>query len=463
MAEDAAREHWSGSLGFILAAVGSAVGLGNVWKFPYEAGTNGGGAFVMVYFGCIALIGLPMLVTEMVIGRRTNKGPVGAYRALASDARGGHFWGVMGFLAILTGFLLLSYYSVVGGWTIGYIYKSAAGHFAAAEASEIPAMFGTLVQSPGTVLFYHALFMAATVGVVYGGVTDGIERATRLIMPVFGVLLFGMLLYSFTLSGVGEGLEFLFAPNFGAITPEVVLNAMGQAFFTLSLGMGAMIVYGSYLNPGDKILSSAVYVAIFNTLVALMAGVVIFGIVFSKPGAEPAGGPSLVFETMPQLLSTLPGGYILTVVFFCLLGFAALTSSISLLEVVVSYFVDELDLGRGLVAVVVGGLIFLAGIPSALSANLLSDVTFQIGGSEKSIFDTLDYFVSNWALSLGGLGAALYAGWAVDGDEWVDELTGPESSTEPDDGLFRLIVMGWIWIIRIVAPLGILAVLYNSV
>jgi NSS family neurotransmitter:Na+ symporter len=463
MAEDASREHWSGTLGFVLAAVGSAVGLGNVWKFPYMAGNNGGGAFVVVYLGCIAAIGLPMLVTEMVIGRRSEKGPVGAYRALAPEDRGGNAWVVWGFFAILTGFLLLSFYSVVGGWTIGYVVKAASGEFAATETGNIPGLFGDLSGSPMAATFYHFLFMAATTGVVYGGVTDGIERATKILMPVFGALLLGMFVYSLTLPGAGEGLSFLFAPDFGAIDATVVLDAMGQAFFTLSLGMGAMVVYGSYLNSDDSIIGSALYVAIFNTLVAITAGIVIFGVVFSKEGVEPGSGPSLVFETMPQLLSGLPGGYLLTIAFFVLLGFAALTSGISLLEVVVSYFVDELDISRQVVTVVVGFLIFLAGIPSVLSFSTLSDVTFAIGGQDRVIFGVLDYLISNWALSLGGLGAALYAGWAVDADAWFDELTGPDSGVEPDSEWYRLIVLGWIWIIRLVAPVAILAILYNSV
>mgnify|MGYP006287186641 CR=1 FL=1 len=461
---DGQREHWSGTLGFVLAAVGSAVGLGNVWKFPYEAGTNGGGAFVVVYLGCIAFLGLPMLVTEMVIGRRSEKGPVGAFLALAPEERGGRSWGGWGFFAILTGFLLLSFYSVVGGWTVGYVFKAISGEFAAAPVAEIPDMFGGLSGDPVWATIYHGLFMAATIGVVYGGVSDGIERATKIMMPTFGVLLLGMLVYSLTLSGAGEALSFLFAPDFSQITPQVVLDAMGQGFFTLSLGMGAMIVYGSYLNSDDSIIGSAIYVAIFNTLVAIMAGVVIFGVVFSKEGVEPGSGPSLVFETMPQLLAGLTGGYVLTIAFFVLLGFAALTSSISLLEVVVSYFVDELEIDRPKVALGMGTLIFVAGVPSVLSFSLLSDVTVSVGGGEKTIFGLLNYLVSNWALSLGGLGAALYAGWAVDPQEWFDEMTGPESGVDESSAdWFRLVVTGWLWMIRIVAPIGIFAILYNSV
>ncbi|MFB6352357.1 MAG: sodium-dependent transporter, partial [Bradymonadaceae bacterium] len=350
MAGDTDRENWSGTLGFVLAAVGSAVGLGNVWKFPYMAGDNGGGAFVMVYFACIAVIGLPMLVTEMVIGRRSDKSPVGAYHKLAKEGSA-QVWSIFGFLAVVTGFLLLSFYSVVGGWTIGYVVKAVNGQFATTPAEKIPGLFGKLASDPVWATTYHGIFMAATVGVVYGGVSDGIERATKIIMPVFGLLLFGLVAYSFTLPGASEGITFLFAPDFSAINATVVLDAMGQALFTLSLGMGAMIVYGSYLNSEDSILGSAVYVAIFNTLVALMAGVAIFGVVFSS-NVEPAGGPSLVFETMPKLLTSLPGGNLFSIVFFVLLGFAALTSSISLLEVVVSYFVDERDMERHSVALV---------------------------------------------------------------------------------------------------------------
>jgi len=521
MAADSDREHWSGTLGFVLAAVGSAVGLGNVWKFPYVAGNNGGGAFVMIYLGCIAAIGLPMLVTEMVIGRRSDKGPVGAYKDLLETDRDGialvvvgiaiaaygmylltiptasnalvglvaltlgvllaalrwKFWGIF---AIVTGFLLLSFYSVVGGWTVGYIGKAIVGQFGTTPAAEIPGLFENLSGNWAWATGYHAVFMAVTIGVVYGGVKKGIERTAKILMPIFGVLLFGMLVYALNTEGSNEALNFLFAVDFSAVTASTVLDAMGQAFFTLSLGMGAMIVYGSYLDDDDDIFSSAVYVASFDTLVALAAGVVIFGIVFSNSGVEPSAGPSLVFQTMPELLADIPGGYFLAIAFFVLLGFAALTSAMSLLEVVVSYFVDEVGLERDVATIVLGTAIFVAGIPSVLSFNIWADAKIALGGEERTIFGILDYLISNWALPIGGLGAALYAGWAIRPEQWFNEVIDSSLSERLEEAsevgelgrvaheeakavVFRLIVFSWLWLIRIVAPLAILGVLYNSV
>lgn len=458
-AADETREHWSGPVGFVLAAVGSAVGLGNVWKFPYITGVNGGGAFVLVYLGCIAMVGLPLLIAEMSIGRRSEKEPVGAFSSLARAERGGKLWGVFGWLAVVTAFLLLSFYSVVGGWTFAYVVKSISGEFTAEAAGTTGKIFETFVGDPVQATIYHAVFMAACIGVVLGGVARGIERAARVLMPAFAVLLIVLLGYSLTLDGAGEALSFMFYPDFSKLTPAAVLEALGHSFFTLSLGMGVMIVYGSYLSKQDSIFKSGLAVSIADTLIALAAGVTIFGIVFTA-GKEPGSGAGLVFITLPALFADLPLGSLWAAIFFLLLGFAALTSGMSILEVAVAYFVDERGMSRRTATLTFGGIISALGLLSVLSFSTLSDVyPMTVGHGDEmknlTIFDSIDYLISNWALTLGGLGVALYAGWGVSKEQLWDELK--------DDALGKAGFAGWLLVTRFVAPVAVVLVLLHSI
>lgn len=450
------RETWNSSLGFILAAVGSAVGLGNVWKFPYITGENGGGAFVLVYLACIAVIGLPLLVSEMTLGRLAKKEPVGTFLSLAKPERGGKYWGVFGALMILTAIFLLSFYSVVGGWTIAYLVKAISGAFTPESAELSGEAFETFIEDPTQAVFYHALFMLSCIGVVIGGVSNGIERASKVLMPGFAVLLIILLGYSLTTPGAAQSLEFMFYPDFSRLNAAAVLEALGHAFFTLSLGMGVMIVYGSYLPKESSIFKSSLIVALADTAIAVMTGVMIFGIVFSA-GQEPGAGPGLVFVTLPALFSSLPMGGLWGSCFFLLLGFAALTSGISILEVSVAFFVEELKVSRRKATLIIGGVIFLIGILSALSFGLLAELTIALPGKEDpvNIFDAIDYFVSNWALTIGGLGVVLYAGWGVDKTQLWEELK--------DDGLGRAGFSGWYLVTRFVAPVAVILVLLNSI
>lgn len=450
-----AREHWSGSLGFVLAAVGSAVGLGNIWRFPYVVGDNGGGAFVLIYLGAIALVGLPLLIAEMKLGRRTERGPVGAYSALSEGRTGGAFWIGFGFLAVLTGFILLSYYSVVGGWAVAYSVKAILGQFASVSSGEAAEIFGAYTGSWPKSTLSHAVFMAVTIGIVYGGVADGLERAAKLLMPAFGVLLIVLFVYSLTTSGAGEAFAFMFSPEWGEVTVDSVLQALGQSFFTLSLGMGALIVYGSYLSRDDGLYGSSLSVAVADTSVALVAGVVMFSIIFTQGGDPEQSGAGLAFVAMPQLFGQMPGGGFLSVLFFLLLTFAAVSSAMSLLEVVTSYFVEEMDYEREQAVVLFGIVIFLLGIPSVLGFNVLSEMTVTLGGEEKNVLATLDYFVVNVALPLGGLGAGAFAGWIVEPEEWHDEIAG-----EP---LAESMITGWIWLVRTVAPAAIILVILYKI
>jgi len=449
------REHWSNALGFILAAVGSAVGLGNIWRFPYVAGENGGGAFVVLYLGCIALVGLPLLIAEMKVGRRTERGPVGAYGALAPDSLPGSLWVGFGALAVLTGFVLLSYYSVVGGWAVAYSFKAALGEFGALGSGEAAEIFGNYTGSWVKSTISHAVFMGISIGIVYGGVTDGIEKAAKFLMPAFGVLLLVLFVYSLTTAGAGRAFEFMFVPDWGEVTVDSVLQAMGQSFFTLSLGMGSIMVYGSYLSRDDGLYSSSLTVAAADTSVALAGGIVIFSIIFAQGGDPTQSGPGLAFVAMPQLFSQMPGGAIVSTLFFVLLTFAAVSSAMSLLEVVTSYFIEELGYERKRAVVQFGLLIFVLGLPSLLGFNVLSEATLELGGEPRNILSILDYFVVNFALPLGGFGAGAFAGWVVDPEEWRDEIEG-----EP---LAEMLVGSWIWTVRTVAPIAVLLVLLYKV
>jgi NSS family neurotransmitter:Na+ symporter len=452
------REHWSGILGFILAAVGSAVGLGNIWRFPFITGRYGGGAFVLVYLLSVVVIGLPLLIAEMKVGRRSQKGPVGAFASLGRDAFGGKAWKIFGLLAILTGFVLLSYYSVVGGWTFGYSIKALYGQLAGSP-EQAGAYFGQFIGDEVQVTMAHALFMIAVIGIVYSGVSDGIERATRILMPLFGVLLVSLFAYAMTTAGAGDAFAFMFEPRWNQIGVEAILAAVGQACFTLSIGMGAIIVYGSYLNKDDPIYSSSLTVAVSNTSVSLIAALVIFSTLFTEvdipwesPLLESYQGAGLAFQVMPKLFAQIPGGAALAAGFFLLLAFAAISSAISLLEVVVSYFIEEYDVGRARAAVWCGIAILFMGIPSAIGFNLWSEVT-PIGS--KNILSSLDHLVVNYALPLGVLGVAGYAGWAVERDEWLDEIA--------SDPWSDLLFDGWIWLVRIVSPSAVVVILLSNV
>lgn len=398
------RGCWSSRLGFIMASAGSAVGLGNIWKFPYITGMHGGGAFVLFFIFCILLVGIPIMIAEMVIGRHTHKDPVGAFRKL----RGGP-WILVGWLGVTAGFVILSYYCVVAGWAVDYLWLAIKGTFSGKHVQEVPELFTSLLASDRSQLFWQALFMGATVLIVLGGVSHGLERANKLMMPVLFLILIALALHGLFSPGGPQALDFLFTPDWRKLDAAAMLEAMGHAFFSLSLGMGAMLTYGSYADEGTNIPNVAITVSIMDTCVALLAGIAIFPIVFTY-GMAPAAGPGLVFKTLPVIFSQMPGGTFIAILFFLLLVFAALTSSISLLEVVVAYYCDEKKWNRRTATLTMGFLIFLLGVPSALSNHLLADVHF-IGG--RNFLDSLDLLATNYILPLGGLFIALFTGWVM--------------------------------------------------
>jgi neurotransmitter:Na+ symporter, NSS family len=399
----AERGRWGSRLGFILAAAGSAVGLGNIWKFPYVAGENGGAAFLFAYVVIVFTLGVGVMLVEFAIGRAAQRNPVGAFAAL----KGGR-WVWVGYMGVVAGFVILSYYSVVAGWTIAYIAKSATGLLHAADPKALGAIFGDFVSHPGEPLIYHFVFMALTVGVVIAGVHGGIEKSCEVLLPLLFLIMVGLAIRSLTLPGAMEGLRFYLKPDFAKLDGPLLGDALAQAFFSLSLGMGSMLTYGSYLSRELDLPRAALWVTLCDTLVALTAGLVVLPAVFAFH-YDPAAGPGLVFITLPAVFAHLPLGGIFAVLFFVLLLIAALTSSVSLLEVVVAYCVDERGIARAKAALGAGAACFLFGIPALLSFGPWKGVT--IGG--KNILDAMDFVASNVMLPLGGIAMSLFVGWVI--------------------------------------------------
>lgn len=437
-----AREHWGSRLGFILAAAGSAVGLGNIWKFPYMTGSNGGAAFLIIYIALVFTIGLSVMLAEFVIGRAAEKDAVGSFAKLKGGA-----WPLVGYFGIAAAFIILSFYSVVAGWTIAYIFKTASGVLATADSETLGGLFGGFISDPVQPLIYHAAFMGLTVWVVLSGVGGGIERASKILMPLLFVLLLVLIGRAVTLPGAAKGLDFYLSPDFSKVTAQTFSDALSQAFFSLSLGMGAMITYGSYLSKKENLGSSALWVTGLDSSVAFLAGLLILPAVFAF-GFDPAAGPGLTFITLPAVFAQMPAGTFFGLLFFILLTVAALTSSVSLLEVVVAYFVDEKQLGRKSAAVGFGVVIFLLGVPSSLSLGVWSDVqVFGLG-----FLDLMDFVSSKLILPIGGFFISVFVGWVI----W------PRAVDELDGGVNPVLVKGWQVLVRFVAPVAIAWILVSG-
>jgi neurotransmitter:Na+ symporter, NSS family len=439
--------HWSSRMAFILAVTGSAVGLGNVWKFPYIAGQNGGGAFVLVYLACVTLIGMPVMMSEILIGRRGRRNPIATMALLGEEEGSSSKWRWVGSMGVLAGILILSYYSVVAGWTLAYILKSMLGTFAGASPAAVGAQFNDYVGSWQSVGLSHTLFMGLTVFVVARGVERGLEQAVRFMVPALLLLMLVLLGYSLSSGHFGQGVAFMFTPDFDKLSWDSVLAAMGQAFFTLSIGMGAIMAYGAYLPEETSITGSSAAVVGADTLIAVLAGLVIFPLVFAN-GLDPADGPGLVFYTLPLAFGKMAGGMFFATIFFILLAFAAWTSAIGLMEPAVAWLVEHHNRSRAQAALIVGALIWAIGFGSVLSFNVLSEFKFYKG----TIFDNVDYVTSNIMLPLGGVCIAVFAGWIMCRNSTSEELGSSGS-------LYRL----WRFLVRVVAPLGILFVFLKAV
>lgn len=435
MAQEAHREHWGSRIGFILAAAGSAVGLGNIWRFPYITGKYGGAAFVLVYLALIFIVGFSVMLAEMAIGRKAQLNAVGSFQKLRGGA-----WPIVGWMGVLAGFMILSFYGVIGGWTIKYFIWSFTGLMGDAAAGKAGDVFGAFVTNTPQVIMYQAIFMLITIWVVYKGIGEGIEKYCKILMPALFVILLILIVRSVTLEGAGKGLEFYLKPDFSKLTGESIAAALGQAFFSLSLGMGCMITYGSYVDKQTTLPGAAIQVCVIDTMVAILAGLAIFPAVFAF-GVDAGAGPGLTFVTLPSVFAKMAGSSIWSALFFLLLFIAALTSAISLLEVVAAYVIDK-GWARPKAAVIMGLLIFALGVPSAMSLTGAP----KIAG--KDFLDAMDFLSSNVLLPLGGVFIALFVGWFWTADarrEVTNEGTHSFGMMEP-----------WIWVCRVIAPLGIL-------
>ena len=429
------REQWGSKLGFILAAAGSAVGLGNIWRFPYITGQNGGAAFVLIYVAIVFIIGFSVMLAEMAIGRKAQLNAVGSFEKLKGGA-----WPIVGWMGVAAGFIILSFYCVIGGWTIKYTIFSFTGLMDAATAGKAGDVFGGFVTNTTQVVIYQAIFMLATIFIVAKGIGEGIERYCKFLMPALFVILIVLIVRAVTLPGAEKGLAFYLKPDFSKLSAGSLGAALGQAFFSLSLGMGCMITYGSYVDRKTTLPSSAIQVCTIDTMVAFLAGMVIFPAVFAF-GVDAGAGPGLTFVTLPGVFAKMTGGMIWSALFFILLFIAALTSSISLLEVVCAYFIDK-GWPRAKAAWVLGIVIFAIGVPSAIS------LTGGLKVAGKDFLDAMDFISSNVLLPLGGVFISLFVGWFWTADARKEVSNNGEHSF----GLME----PWMWVCKVLAPVAIL-------
>jgi len=453
MAEQRVSIHgqWTNRTVFILAATGSAVGLGNIWKFPYITGEHGGGTFVLIYLLCILLIGIPIMMAEIMMGRRGKQSPINTMIALAKDEDRSSAWVWLGWMGVIAGFLILSYYSVIAGWALSYVFRTAGGMFLGATADGVNSIFTDLVSSPEKLLAWHTLFMVMTMIVVARGVKNGLEKAVTLLMPLLFGLLILIVIYAMTTGYFMEGLKFLFTP--GSIDGKAILIAMGHAFFTLSLGMGAIMVYGSYLSSEHSITQASMLVAFADTVVALLAGMAIFPIVFAN-GLEPGAGPGLIFQTLPIAFGHMQGGTMVGVVFFILLVFAAWTSAISLIEPAVAYLVENKGYNRIYASVWIGVFTWFVGLGTIFSFNIWKTKTLSIPFlfDDFNFFDILDYLTANIMLPLGGLFIAIFSAWVMQ-----------KNSTREELATYPLIYKVWHFLISYITPVAVIVVFLKAV
>jgi NSS family neurotransmitter:Na+ symporter len=439
------REHWSSHLGFILAAAGSAIGLGTLWKFPYVTGQNGGGLFVFIYMFCTFFIGVPVFIAELVLGRKVQRGAVGIFATLSDNST---LWKGVGWMGVLSSFLIMSFYSVVAGWGLNYVFMSLNKFYENRSAVEIADVFNTLASSGDITLFWHFAFTALTVAVVLPGIRQGVEYWSRF-MTMSLLFLFVVLCgYSLTLDGFGQAFSFILTPDFSKFKPSGVIEALGLSFFTLSLGQGIMLTYGSYMRRSEDIPGVSGLIAVMITVVALMAGLMIFPIIFTF-GFAPEGGPGLVFKTLPILFAKLPGALLISTAFFTLFVFTALTSAIALVEVVAANLIDLLGWTRKKAVLLTGAASFIFGIPSALSeTNLLFPNWKIIYG--KTFFQTVDSLVSVWMLPIGGLMISIYVGWVLSPAMLKEEFQ--------EGSKYGWLFKPWVFFIRWVAPIAIICI-----
>jgi len=447
--------HWTSRTAFLLATVGCAVGLGNIWLFPYQAGANGGGAFVLVYLAAAFGLALPVLLAEMMLGRRGASAPPQGLANVAKESGHSENWRWMGIILGGVGAMLaLGFYCVVGGWTLAYAFKAIAGQLHNLDAASSAQMFTDLSATPGSLLPWFVAFTGLTIFISSRGLHAGIEKAVNFMMPALAILLVALVIYASIIGDFRAALHFLFDPDFSKITSKVVLAAFGTAFFSVSVGITNMMAYGSYVERSTNLPSSATIVVIADTCVALFAGLAIFPIVFMA-GLEPAGGGGLAFVSLPIAFSQIPGGLVFAAVFFVLLFFAALTSSIGMLEPPVSWLADSFRFSRRKAAFIAGSIAFLLSLTAALSFNVLSDFR-PLGNlalfADKSVFEVFVYVVTQLIMPIGGILVTVFAGWI---------MKRQFSAAEMFDGDEPLVYRVWLFIVRYVAPVLLALVLWD--
>ena len=435
---------WIGKWTFILAATGSAVGLGNIWGFPYKAGTNGGGAFVLIYLGCILIIGLPIMISEIIIGRKAGNSPINAMKNVALESKKSSMWQVVGWSGIFAGILILSFYSVIAGICLNYIFISATS----SGTISSPDQFSSVISSPANLIIWHTIFMVMTALIVSAGIKDGIGRMVKILMPMLGFLMIFMVIYSMINGDFTKALSFLFAPDFSDVTSDTLLQAMGQAFFSLSLGMGSIMAYGAYMPKDQQVVSSSFTVASLDTLIAMLAGLAIFPIIFAF-NLEPNSGPGLVFVSMLSAFNQMQLGQFIGPLFFILLSVAALSSSISLLEPGVAYLSEEGILSRKRSAQIISFFIWILGIGSALSFNVWSDVDII---PDKNFLDSMDFIANQILLPLGGMLIAIFVGWFMKESLIRDEIG------QTNNALYLM----WRFFVKFIAPLCVGYIFYRQ-
>ena len=444
------HEHWSSKIGFILATAGSAVGLGALWRFPYVAGMNGGGAFVLLYLVFTFLLGFPIFIAELIIGRKTQKSAVLAYSTLSGNSEN---WRGLGWLNFLTSLIILSFYGVIAGWVLSYVFMSLINFSAGKSPQEIQAVFIALEKSTWINIFWFGLFLLINLSIVVSGIKKGIEHWSKILMPLLFIFLIGLFLFATTLPGFTDAAKFVFVPNFSKLTTDGILSALGMAFFTLSVGYGIIVTYGSYMKKTENIPKNGFYVAVMTVFVSLISALVIFPIVFSYD-MPPEQGPGLVFKTLPVLFSKLPGTILLSTVFFLLVLFASLTSTISLLEILVANTMEVFNIERKKASIYLTILAFIIGIPSALSSSgALFPNWEQIYG--KTFFAMMDYITLSWFAPIAAFCTTIFAGWILKKEMLIKEFSQGTN--------LHFLARPWLFLVKFVAPVLILIImLYES-
>ena len=444
--ENKNRAQFSSKFAVVAAAAGSAVGLGNIWRFPYELGSNGGFAFLLIYLLFVFVLGMPVMLSELVIGRRSQANASGAFRVLRPNSR----WHLVGLLGVITAFIILSFYFVVAGWSLEYVFQAVANNFVGKAPSDLSQVFTDFTTEAVRPLFWTIVFVFITAFVVLAGVQKGIEKISKILMPLLFVIILILCFRSLTLPRAEEGVKFLFKPDFSKITSTVVLSALGQAFFSLSVGMSCLITYASYVSKKNNLVHTAFEITTLDTLVSVLASVAIFPAVFSL-GIDPSKGPELVFITLPNVFTQIPGGYFWAILFFLLLAVAALTSTISLLEVITAYVTEEFKLKRKTVILLSVGVLIISSGLSSLSLGVWSNL--QLFG--MSLFDFFDYLSSKILLPVGGLFISVFLGWFYPRKETLDELSNGGKLSVP---LFNI----YFFLLRYIVPVAIVLIFINE-